>query len=330
MAPNQFATMLHRRANKMSTILVYALLEWVLIVLLLLNCLFYYIIRKFAIYFCLKPPCLLCSRVEHLLEPHTNTNSYENFMCEAHATEISSLNYCPSHHKLTEFNNLCKNCSAFQHIRSGKIIKLSPKVAVFDSSGKDVAKNEGLSKNCSCCDEVLSSCLLLKPSWDILEHSQKTSYIAEVLQDKEAKNKKWNISKYDMQENCSEGSQVNDTIENIINKYVNAKSSDNATTTTMPICNGDDESLEVMNWFSQVSENSDSDHLILAEVFHHPTVRSQRSDIHLEGYVVGIHDDPQGDNDVNKPIDHSPGIITRFFFIPHSICFRNCSFDRFF
>lgn len=202
MAPNQFATMLHRRANKMSTILVYAVLEWILIVLLLLNCLFYYIIRKFAKYFGLKPPCLLCSRVEHLLEPHNNNtnNTYENFMCEAHATEISSLNYCPSHHKLTEFNNLCKNCIAFQHIRSGKIINLSPKVAVFESLGKDVAHNDNGNEKCSCCDEVLSSGLLLKPSCDILEHAQKTSLIAEVLQDKEAKNKKWIISQNDMQE----------------------------------------------------------------------------------------------------------------------------------
>ncbi|KAK1402730.1 GTD-binding domain-containing protein [Heracleum sosnowskyi] len=307
MAPNQFATMLHRRANKMSTILVYALLEWVLIVLLLLNCLFYYVIRKFAICFGLKPPCLLCSRVEHLLEPHNNTNTYENFMCEAHATEISSLNYCPSHHKLTEFNNLCKNCIAFQHLRSGKVIKSSPKVAVYESLGRDVAKNDDGNQKCSCCDEVLSSGLLLKPSWDILEHAQKTSFIAEVLQDKEAKNKEWNISKYDMQEHCSEGSQVDDTIENIIYKYVNAKSFDNATTTTMQKRNGDEESLEVVNWFSQVSESSDLDQLILAEVFHDPTVRSQRSGIHSKGNVVGILDDLQGDNDVDNPTDQSPG-----------------------
>ncbi|XP_074354281.1 myosin-binding protein 3-like [Apium graveolens] len=310
MAPNQFATMLHRRANKMSTILVYAVLEWILIVLLLLNCLFYYIIRKFAKHFGLQPPCLLCSRLEHLLEPHNNTNAYQNFICEAHATEISSLNCCPSHHKLTEFNNLCKNCVASQHIRNGKIVNLSPKVAVFQSVGKYVAENEDVHEKCSCCDEVLSSCLLLKPSWDILEHAQKTSFITEVVQDKEAKNKKWNISKYDTQEHCSEASEVVNTIENIIYRYVNAKSYDNATTTTtMPTSNGDEESLEVMNWFSQVSENSDSDQLILAEVFHYPTVRSQRSEIHLQSYAVGmgINDDLQGDNDVNKPTDHSPG-----------------------
>ncbi|KAL8156431.1 hypothetical protein AgCh_001500 [Apium graveolens] len=310
MAPNQFATMLHRRANKMSTILVYAVLEWILIVLLLLNCLFYYIIRKFAKHFGLQPPCLLCSRLEHLLEPHNNTNAYQNFICEAHATEISSLNCCPSHHKLTEFNNLSKNCVASQHIRNGKIVNLSPKVAVFQSVGKYVAENEDVHEKCSCCDEVLSSCLLLKPSWDILEHAQKTSFITEVVQDKEAKNKKWNISKYDTQEHCSEASEVVNTIENIIYRYVNAKSYDNATTTTtMPTSNGDEESLEVMNWFSQVSENSDSDQLILAEVFHYPTVRSQRSEIHLQSYAVGmgINDDLQGDNDVNKPTDHSLG-----------------------
>ncbi|KAI3926459.1 hypothetical protein MKW92_007925 [Papaver armeniacum] len=84
MTGNKFATMLHRNTHKITLILVYAILEWILIYLLLLNSLFSYLIMKFANYFGLNPPCLFCSRIDH-----------------NHCNEISSLSYCSKHRKLT-------------------------------------------------------------------------------------------------------------------------------------------------------------------------------------------------------------------------------------
>ncbi|KAI3910369.1 hypothetical protein MKX01_034763 [Papaver californicum] len=99
MAGNKFATMLHRNTHKITLILVYAILEWILIYLLLLNSLFSYLIMKFANYFGLKPPCLFCSRIDHVLDSKTKT--YADLMCENHCNEISSLSYCSKHRKLT-------------------------------------------------------------------------------------------------------------------------------------------------------------------------------------------------------------------------------------
>ncbi|KAI3848335.1 hypothetical protein MKW98_005715 [Papaver atlanticum] len=99
MAGNKFATMLHRNTHKITLILVYAILEWILIYLLLLNSLFSYLIMKFANYFGLKPPCLFCSRIDHVLD--SKTKSYTDLVCENHCNEISSLSYCSKHRKLT-------------------------------------------------------------------------------------------------------------------------------------------------------------------------------------------------------------------------------------
>ncbi|KAG9142287.1 hypothetical protein Leryth_007714 [Lithospermum erythrorhizon] len=102
MAANKFATMLHKNTNKITMILVYVVLEWVLIGLLLINSLFSYLIIKFAVYVGLKPPCLMCSRIDHILEPENNNNMHRDLLCEAHAKEVCLLNYCSNPQRLTE------------------------------------------------------------------------------------------------------------------------------------------------------------------------------------------------------------------------------------
>ncbi|KAI4386482.1 hypothetical protein MLD38_004412 [Melastoma candidum] len=55
-SPNKFATALHCSTNRITLLLVYALLEWILIALLLANSLFSYLILCFSDYFGLHPP----------------------------------------------------------------------------------------------------------------------------------------------------------------------------------------------------------------------------------------------------------------------------------
>lgn len=147
MASNRFATMLHRNTNKITMILVYAALEWVLILLLLLNSLFSYFITKFADYFGLKHPCLWCSRVDHVLDRGKKVNSIGvNSVCDHHASEISQLGYCHRHQKLAKSQEMCENCSS------------------------SMIMGEETALSCSCCNErleekVFASGLLLKPAW---------------------------------------------------------------------------------------------------------------------------------------------------------------------
>lgn len=62
----KLAAALHRRTRRVTSALACAALEWVLIALLLVNGLLAYAVARFADYFGLSPPCLLCSRVDRL------------------------------------------------------------------------------------------------------------------------------------------------------------------------------------------------------------------------------------------------------------------------
>ncbi|KAL6189874.1 hypothetical protein ACLB2K_036275 [Fragaria x ananassa] len=181
MAANKFATMLHRNTNKLTLILIYAVLEWVLILLLLLNSLFSYLIVKLAGYFGLKRPCLWCSRLDHIFEPGNNSHkSYRDLVCEEHANEIAKLGFCSNHQKLAESQDMCEDCSSQQDCDQ----EWSNKYAFFPWTkqigmvqGGDDDK-ENFDKECSCCGVSLSSkvyppCILLKPSWGVLDYSQK-------------------------------------------------------------------------------------------------------------------------------------------------------------
>ncbi|THG22329.1 hypothetical protein TEA_010012 [Camellia sinensis var. sinensis] len=160
MAANKFATMLHRNTHKITVILVYAVLEWILIFLLLLNPLFSFLISKFAHYFGLKPPCLWCSRVDHMLDPNTSKrNSYRNLVCEAHATEISKLGYCPNHKKLADHpQNLCKDCLSTHPKHAENSIEISRRIGFFTWVSENRLENgDKINSKCSCCDQSLSN-----------------------------------------------------------------------------------------------------------------------------------------------------------------------------
>ncbi|CAN6572762.1 unnamed protein product [Malus baccata var. baccata] len=123
MATNKFASMLHRNTPKLIVILVYAVLEWILIILLLLNSLLGYLINKYANYFGLKPPCPLCTpRIEGVLEQGKSSNdSYTDVVCQSHATQISNM-----------FHRPCSepSCGSLEYARKGN----SPVEAVDDGN----------------------------------------------------------------------------------------------------------------------------------------------------------------------------------------------------
>ncbi|KAL5538168.1 hypothetical protein UlMin_042790 [Ulmus minor] len=189
MAANKFANMLHRNTNKLTLILVYAILEWVLIILLLLNSLFSYVIIKFADYFGLKRPCLWCSRLDHIFEPGKSKNFHRDLICEAHATEISKLGFCLNHRKLAESRDMCEDCSSSSQMDGQE---WSKKFAFFPwmkqigmiSGGDDehVVENGEENLSCSCCGVSLGNklyppCILIKPSWGVLDYAQKDNLI---------------------------------------------------------------------------------------------------------------------------------------------------------
>lgn len=190
MAANKFATMLHRNTNKITLVLVYAILEWILIILLLLNSLFSYLIIKFADYFGLKRPCIWCTRIDHIIEPGKIKNSCKDLVCEAHAFEISKLGFCSDHHKLAESKDMCEDCSSSSQ---PNYIKLPQSFGFFpwmkqigmihDADDKKIEKVE-VDLKCSCCGvnierRFCSPCILLKPSLEDLDDEKKQNLITE-------------------------------------------------------------------------------------------------------------------------------------------------------
>ncbi|KAF5769312.1 putative myosin-binding protein [Helianthus annuus] len=97
--------------HKTLFILTFALLEWILIIMLLFNSIFSYLIRKFATYYTLKPPCVWCSIIDHLFDSNNNVNPYQNLICEAHATEFSNHYYRPDRQKMSTENG-CSCCNS--------------------------------------------------------------------------------------------------------------------------------------------------------------------------------------------------------------------------
>ncbi|KAK6154137.1 hypothetical protein DH2020_013776 [Rehmannia glutinosa] len=149
--------MLHKNCHIIIVILVYAVLEWILILLLLLNSFFSNLITEFANFFGLKPPCTWCSKLHH-------TPVCEN-VCEKHGNEISKLSYCFNHKRLSKSKNLCGDCSFSRPVENGKINEIS--------SFFKWASENGEENRCCCCDEILSikiQSLVFNPSWDVLDN----------------------------------------------------------------------------------------------------------------------------------------------------------------
>ncbi|XP_068487520.1 myosin-binding protein 3-like isoform X3 [Phaseolus vulgaris] len=196
MATNKFATMLHRNTNKMVVILVYAVLEWVLIALLLLNSLFSYLITKFAKWVGLQPPCVWCSRVDHVLQQENDAHVHKDLVCEAHAAEISKLGYCSNHQRLAETHSMCEDCLASRPNHHENSFGMRHRIAFISwvsSHGKHES-GDSLIRRCSCCNESLSSqlyppYLLLKPSWHDENYTSKGSLIVEEAIDDEKSDK---------------------------------------------------------------------------------------------------------------------------------------------
>ncbi|KAK4261755.1 hypothetical protein QN277_004711 [Acacia crassicarpa] len=181
MAANKFATMLHRNTNKVTLVLVYAILEWILIIFLLLNSLFSFCILKFADYFGLKRPCVWCTRIDQIIEPGNNSkNSLRDLVCDAHASEISKLGFCNTHRRLAESEDMCEDCSPSSqkdYVKISKNLGFFPWLKQIGMIQDVEIEDENESLNCSCCGVRLDNrfcppCFLIKPSLSFLDYTK--------------------------------------------------------------------------------------------------------------------------------------------------------------
>ncbi|THU50188.1 hypothetical protein C4D60_Mb06t17470 [Musa balbisiana] len=161
----------------MAVILAYAILEWALIILLLLNGFFAYLIARFADYFGLKPPCIFCSRVDHLFQSDEGQRrcALRDLICDEHAAEVAKLGYCAHHRRLAEAGEMCEDCSSSSRPVEVAVLSWMKRI---EEGEKDL--------RCSCCDVVLESgfyspYLLVRPSVGNVEYDQKGNFVNEFV-----------------------------------------------------------------------------------------------------------------------------------------------------
>ncbi|RZC62425.1 hypothetical protein C5167_024189 [Papaver somniferum] len=137
-----------------------AVLEWFLIGLLYINALLSYIITKFARSFKLQTPCLLCSRLDHVVGDE-KPGFYKDLICSTHQLEVSSLVFCHIHNKIADVHGLCESC-LFSFATERKSNPETFRLLV-GKLGTDLTDDEtkvihsSNERQCTCCTELFNS-----------------------------------------------------------------------------------------------------------------------------------------------------------------------------
>ncbi|KAL6579933.1 hypothetical protein OROMI_007957 [Orobanche minor] len=170
-----FKTFLERRLGKFPRLLIYAILEWMMIVLLFVDGLLAFICNEFAKYFELRIPCLLCTRIDHVLVQRNSSFYYNDSICDTHKKDISSLAYCHMHKKLSDIRSMCQCCLlSFATEKDSDCDKYKSLVGILHKDIEYFVENDpnllvkpmkkedkGISDEksgipkCSCCGEIL-------------------------------------------------------------------------------------------------------------------------------------------------------------------------------
>ncbi|XP_044477469.1 probable myosin-binding protein 5 [Mangifera indica] len=110
MAKRSFKCFVEQEFGKFPYFVIYAALEWVLIIILFIDGFLAFAANEFAKFFELRLPCLFCTRLDHYLV-HRNSDFYYNeSICENHKKDASSLAYCHVHRKLSDVREMCDGC----------------------------------------------------------------------------------------------------------------------------------------------------------------------------------------------------------------------------
>ncbi|KAF4349559.1 hypothetical protein F8388_012240 [Cannabis sativa] len=110
MAKRSFNCFVEQELGKFPHFMVYAILEWFLIILLFIDGFLAFITNEFAKFFELQIPCLFCTRIDHVLVHRNHDFYYNESVCEAHKKDVSSLAYCHNHKKLSDIRKMCEAC----------------------------------------------------------------------------------------------------------------------------------------------------------------------------------------------------------------------------
>ncbi|XP_051126359.1 probable myosin-binding protein 5 [Andrographis paniculata] len=160
-----FKAFLEQKLGELPLLVIYAVLEWVMIILLFVDGLLAFIPNEISKLFDLRVPCLLCTRIDHVLVPRHSGFYYNESMCEDHKKDISSLVYCHVHKKLSDIRSMCQGCLlSFASGRDSHSDKYKSLVGTLHGDVAEEDKNYDAEvpyfksytpRWCSCCGEAL-------------------------------------------------------------------------------------------------------------------------------------------------------------------------------
>ncbi|KAI4343805.1 hypothetical protein L6164_011113 [Bauhinia variegata] len=111
MASRSFTRYVEQELGRLPHFVLFALLEWVLIILLLIDGFLAFAANEYAKFFELKVPCWLCTRIDHFLVRRNVPDFYYNeSICESHKKDVSYLAFCHNHKKLSDIRKMCEGC----------------------------------------------------------------------------------------------------------------------------------------------------------------------------------------------------------------------------
>lgn len=110
MAKRSFKSFVEQELGKFPLFVIYAILEWILIAILFVDGFLAFAANEFAKFFEMPAPCLLCTRIDHVLVRRNPDCYYNESVCESHKKEVSSLAYCHVHKKLSDIRKMCEGC----------------------------------------------------------------------------------------------------------------------------------------------------------------------------------------------------------------------------
>ena len=149
-----------KKSWSISTALASAVLEWLLMCMLFTNAIFSYLITKFASQWELQTPCLLCSRLDHILGSR-KLRYYWDLICGNHKLEVSSLVFCHAHNNLVDVHGMCENCLfSFATINKSNaetyrllVGKLGEDSGFVLDQDSQLDGHSSVTRQCSCCNE---------------------------------------------------------------------------------------------------------------------------------------------------------------------------------
>ncbi|GFY90698.1 myosin-binding protein [Actinidia rufa] len=177
----------HKVSRSLTMVLASVVLEWLLISMLFIDAIFSFLVTKFARYCELQVPCLLCSRLDHVLG-NEKLGFYWDLICGNHKFEISSLVLCHLHNKLVDIHGMCESClfsfATINKSNSEAYRLLVGKLGVDPDIGPDEdpllgdhERGSSSTRNCSCCNE---SFLLRSHAQNLLQNMSIVSEVAEL------------------------------------------------------------------------------------------------------------------------------------------------------